>query len=91
MVRAADGRSHPAAAPTSHRPCPCNPCGLDKGIPVADVERMDAALKAAGRLSSLTVFPQADHGFLADYRPSYNEAAAKEGWAKALNWLKRNV
>jgi carboxymethylenebutenolidase len=65
--------------------------GLDKGIPVADVERMDAALKAAGRLSSLTVFPQADHGFLADYRPSYNEAAAKEGWAKALNWLKRNV
>jgi carboxymethylenebutenolidase len=65
--------------------------GLDKGIPVADVERMDAALKAAGRLSSLTVFPQADHGFLADYRPSYNEAAAKEGWAKALNWLKRHV
>lgn len=65
--------------------------GLDKGIPVADVERMNAALKAAGKPSSLTVFPQADHGFLADYRPSYNDAAAKEGWAKALDWFKRNV
>ena len=34
------------------------------------------------------MFPEAEHGFLADYRPSYNEAAAKDGWAKALAWFK---
>lgn len=58
--------------------------GLDKGIPVADVDKMRVALKAAKKPGELVVFPQADHGFLADYRPSYSEAAAKEGWAKAL-------
>ena len=63
--------------------------GLDKGITADDVEAMRAALKAAGDAKSeLIVFPQAEHGFLADYRPSYNEAAAKDGWAKCLDWFK---
>ncbi|WP_235977400.1 dienelactone hydrolase family protein [Sandaracinobacteroides hominis] len=65
--------------------------GLDKGIPVADVEKMQAALKAAGSKSRIRLFPDADHGFLADYRPSFNEAAAKEGWADALGWFKANL
>jgi carboxymethylenebutenolidase len=63
--------------------------GLDKGIPVADVDKMNAALKANRKSSSAKVFPQADHGFLADYRPSYNAAAAKEGWALALAHFNR--
>ena len=63
--------------------------GLDKGITAEDVEKMRAALKAAGDTKSdLIVFPEAEHGFLADYRPSYNEVAAKAGWAKALDWFK---
>jgi carboxymethylenebutenolidase len=63
--------------------------GLDKGITAEDVDKMRAALKAAGDTKSdLIVFPDAEHGFLADYRPSYNEAAAKAGWAKALDWFK---
>ena len=65
--------------------------GLDKGIPVADVDRMRAALTAARKPASLVVYPQADHGFMADYRPSYNADAARDGWAKALDWFKRNV
>ena len=57
--------------------------GLDKGIPAADVEAMRAALKAAGKTGSdLILYPDAEHGFHADYRPSYNEAAAKDGWAR---------
>ena len=64
---------------------------LDKGIPVADVDAMRAALKAAGKPGDLIAYPGADHGFLADYRPSYNEAAAKDAWAKALGWFKRYV
>jgi carboxymethylenebutenolidase len=63
--------------------------GLDKGITAEDIEKMRAALKAAGDTKSeIVVFPEAEHGFLADYRPSYNEAAAKQGWAKALDWFK---
>ena len=65
--------------------------GLDKGIPVADVDRMRAALVAGHKPSSLVVYPQADHGFMADYRPSYNADAARDGWAKALDWFHRNI
>ncbi len=63
--------------------------GLDKGIPVTDVDKMNAALKTAGKASSAKVFAQADHGFLADYRPSYNAAAAKEAWGLALAQFKK--
>ncbi|MCG2841939.1 dienelactone hydrolase family protein [Sandaracinobacter sp. RS1-74] len=62
---------------------------LDKGIPLADVEKMNAALKAAGSKSHIRVFPGADHGFLADYRPSFHEASAKAAWADATQWFKR--
>ena len=67
--------------------------GLDKGIPVADVEAMRAALMKAGKSppDAITVYPEADHGFMADYRPSYNEAAAKEAWAATLEWFGRYV
>lgn len=64
---------------------------LDRGIPVADTEKMLAALKAAKKPSTIHVFAGADHGFLADYRPSYNEAAAKQGWAEAVGWFRRNL
>ncbi len=63
----------------------------DQGIPVSDVEAMRAALKAAGRTgSSLRVYPGASHGFHADYRPSYNEAAAKDGWSRMLAHFRAN-
>ncbi len=62
---------------------------LDKGIPVSDVDRMNAALKVAGDPSRIRLFKGADHGFLADYRPSFNETAASEGWADALKWFDR--
>jgi carboxymethylenebutenolidase len=63
--------------------------GLDKGITAEDVAAMRAALKAAGdEKSNIIVYPEAEHGFLADYRPSYNEVAAKDAWGKALDWFK---
>lgn len=61
---------------------------LDKGIPVADVEAMQARLK--GSKSSIILYPEADHGFLADYRPSYNAAAGADAWAKLLVHFKAN-
>lgn len=60
---------------------------LDKGIPVADVAKMQAALKAANSPSKIIRFADADHGFLADYRPSFHEASAKAAWAEALGWF----
>jgi len=64
---------------------------LDKGIPVSDVEKMNAALKAAKDPGFIRLFEGADHGFLADYRPSFNEPAATEGWADALKWFGRHL
>jgi carboxymethylenebutenolidase len=63
----------------------------DSGIPLPTVEAMRAALIAAGNTrSTITVYPGVEHGFHADYRPSYNEAAATDGWAKMLAWFKAN-
>jgi carboxymethylenebutenolidase len=63
--------------------------GKDRGIPAADIEAMRAALKAAGKTDSeIIVYPDAQHGFLADYRQSYDPAAAADGWAKMLGFFK---
>jgi len=62
--------------------------GLDKNIPVSDVEDMRAALASAGKLDcDIRVFMDAQHGFFADYRPSYNEKDAKEAWTASLAWF----
>ena len=58
--------------------------GQDKGIPAADIEAMREAAKAAGKSVEIIVYPDAQHGFLADYRPSYNQAAGEDGWKKML-------
>ncbi len=62
----------------------------DQGIPVDSVEKMSAALKAANSRSEVRIYPEADHGFLADYRPSFNPAAAADAWPKALAWLQQH-
>jgi len=36
------------------------------------------------------VYADAPHAFFADYRPSYREAAAKDGWERLLAWFKQN-
>lgn len=66
--------------------------GRDQGIPQTTVEQMRAALTAAGNRthSEIIVYPEAEHGFHADYRPSYNEAAATDGWSRLQAWFSRN-
>jgi carboxymethylenebutenolidase len=62
--------------------------GLDKGFTPDQVEAMRKALKAKGDTrSELIEYPDAQHGFHADYRPSYNEKDAKDGWARLLAWF----
>lgn len=64
--------------------------GLDTGIPLNTVQRMQDELKKAKSKSQIIVYPNADHGFLADYRPSYNKEAGEDAWKKLLEWFKKN-
>jgi hypothetical protein len=50
---------------------------------------MKAALAKGTSGSSFVVYPDAGHAFHADYRPSYVEKDAKDGWTRALAWFKR--
>ncbi|MBS1786187.1 MAG: dienelactone hydrolase family protein [Acidobacteria bacterium] len=62
----------------------------DTGIPVATVDQMREAVKAAGKTAEIIVYPNSGHGFNADYRPSYNKEDAQDGWAKLLAFFKKN-
>jgi carboxymethylenebutenolidase len=63
--------------------------GTDQNIPVADVDKLEGLLRAAGRPVEKVIYPNAPHGFLADYRPTYNAEAAKDGWARCLAWFQK--
>ena len=63
--------------------------GKDPSIRAADVHAAEARAKAAGKNVEIVYFPDAGHGFHADYRPSYNRADAEAAWALAIAWLKR--
>ncbi|HWP48162.1 MAG TPA: dienelactone hydrolase family protein [Candidatus Limnocylindrales bacterium] len=63
--------------------------GKDQGIPLDTVEQMRQALKAAGNPSEIIVYPEAPHGFHADYRPSYRKEAAEDGWKRLQEWFKK--
>ncbi len=62
--------------------------GKDAGIPLEQVEKFFAALKAAGTPSELVVYPESGHGFHADFRPdNYRKADAEDGWKRMLAWF----
>jgi len=64
--------------------------GQDHSIPLQDVQTMRERLKqgnAAAQASEIIVYPDAGHAFMADYRASYNEADAQDGWARLLAWF----
>ena len=64
--------------------------GKDSGIPLDTVEKMKAALAKGSSGSQFVVYPESPHAFHADYRASYVEADAKDGWKKALDWFRKN-
>lgn len=67
--------------------------GADTGISLGSVEQMKAALAAGNanaRASQFVVYPDAPHAFHADYRPSYRQQAAEDGWRRCLAWFKQH-
>ncbi len=68
--------------------------GADTGIPNETVDRMRAALKAAGTpaatKSDIHTYPDTPHAFNADYRPSFRKDQAEDGWKRCVAWFKAN-
>ena len=62
--------------------------GQDAGIPLYTVEQMRNALAQGKSGSEIIVYPDAPHGFNADYRPSYRKETAEEGWQRMLAWFR---
>lgn len=64
--------------------------GADQGIPEEVVEMFQDDLKAAKSKSEIVIYPDAPHGFQADYRPSYRQGPSEDGWKRLLDWFKKN-
>ena len=69
--------------------------GADTGISLESVDQMRAALaqaapkNPAAKASLIEVYPDAPHAFHADYRATYREGPAKDGWEKCIAWFKK--
>ena len=61
----------------------------DSSIKVDDVKAVEAKAVAAGKTVEIVVYPDAGHGFHADYRPSYVAADAADGWNRLQAWFKK--
>ena len=60
--------------------------GMPAGVSVNDDEDMPATVA-----HEVVRYPDAEHGFHCDRRPSYQEAAATDGWRRTLGWLARHL
>ena len=63
---------------------------LDTYITQDKVSAMEKAVQKSGSGSQIVVFPEVDHGFNADYRPTYNAVTAAYGWNLTLDWFKKH-
>jgi carboxymethylenebutenolidase len=63
--------------------------GKDQGISLESVQQMKWMLEGTRKLGSdIFVYPDAGHGFHADYRPSYDAQAATDGWKRMIAHFK---
>jgi carboxymethylenebutenolidase len=62
--------------------------GKDTYITADQIAQAEATAK--GHDDKFVVYPEAGHGFHADYRPSYNKEAAEDGWKRLQAWFKKH-
>ena len=60
------------------------------GIPVAQVEQLKEKLAANKKAAEFKVYPDAPHGFHADYRTSYRKEAAEDAWNQMQAWFRKH-
>lgn len=63
---------------------------LDTRI-TGEAEQVKAELAKNGRPYEVKIYDGASHAFFNDTGGSYNEAAAKDAWAKTLAWFRQHV
>lgn len=63
--------------------------GTDPNIPPEALVEMRPALARAPVETKIQLYPDAKHGFHADYQPQYWQADANDAWSRQLEWLKR--
>ena len=56
----------------------------DQGPKPEDAKKLEEMLKHHNKNVEVVIYPGAGHGFFADYRPSYNAAAAADGWKRCI-------
>jgi carboxymethylenebutenolidase len=64
--------------------------GQDQSIPQDSVQQMRDRLHSSPSKSQIIVYPDASHAFFADYRPSYHEKEAQDGWHRLQVWFKQH-
>ncbi|HEX4872471.1 MAG TPA: dienelactone hydrolase family protein [Nevskiaceae bacterium] len=62
--------------------------GQDSYVPNAVVDQMRRNLRQGSSRSEIAVIPAVDHGFHADYRPTYDRVAAEYAWNLTQDWFK---
>ena len=62
--------------------------GEDSFVPDEVVDKMRNELGKGSSGSEIVVFPAVNHGFHADYRPTYDRRAATYAWKLTLDWFK---
>ena len=59
----------------------------DTGPSPADARKMFDMLKQNNPADEIVLYSGAGHGFMADYRPSYNATAAADAWKRCTGWF----
>ena len=65
--------------------------GIDAFVKQETIAKMRGIIAKGGSGSEIVVFPNVDHGFNADYRPTYDKSAATYAQKLASDWLKKHI
>jgi len=65
--------------------------GLDAFIPASEVEKLREVLSKAGKQAEIVLYPDADHGFMNEDRPSYHPVHAAEAWQRTVAFFNAHL
>ena len=66
--------------------------GEDDSSPSPEqVAQIEQELNRLGKAYEFHTYPNAGHAFFADYRPSYRQEAAVDGWQRVFAWFDRHL
>jgi carboxymethylenebutenolidase len=61
----------------------------DKSVPPAAVHKLEQQLKALGKKVDVIIYPNADHAFFNDTRPTvYNPDASADAWQRTIKFFR---